>query len=208
MKENFMKKIIIVLFMLLFSISAYSQYQGGYGDGFSDGNEPVFMPPSGQNLIFTQGWNMISSYVTPVNTSINSIFAPLSTNFLIVKDNFGNVYWPEWGINDIGTWDISNCYQIYLLTSDDLYINGAQINPSSTPINLTQGWQMISYLRNSMMDPVSALASIQGNFLIVKDNLGEVYWPDWGIQDIINLEPGQGYQIYMSQPGTLIYPGN
>lgn len=32
--------------------------------------------------------------------------------------------------------------------------------------------------------------------------------PEYDINDIGNMVPGQGYQIYLSKPATLLYPAN
>jgi hypothetical protein len=54
----------------------------------------------------------------------------------------------------------------------------------------------------------SALASLGSNVVIVKNNLGQVYWPALTINTIGSMRPGQGYQVYLSGAGTLTYPAN
>ena len=56
------------------------------------------------------------------------------------------------------------------------------------------------------MAPVTALESIQNKFIIIKNSNGDVYWPDFGIDNIINMQPGQGYYICMNEDGELVYP--
>ena len=85
---------------------------------------------------------------------------------------------------------------------------GVTVNPSNTPIYLNTGWNMISYLRNSPMSPIAAFASISSSLLMVKDGNGHVYWSQWGVDDIGSLIPGRAYNIFVSQPVMLIYPGN
>jgi hypothetical protein len=93
--------------------------------------------------------------------------------------------------------------------ADTLVITGLAVNPSETQIALYQGWNMISYLRNTEMDCETAFASLaEGNLIIVKDNYGNVFIPTYGINTIGNLIPGQGYQIYVLNAGVLVYPGN
>ena len=36
------------------------------------------------------------------------------------------------------------------------------------------------------------------DLLIVKDQYGNVYWPEYGLDNIGNLEPNKGYQIKMN----------
>jgi hypothetical protein len=54
----------------------------------------------------------------------------------------------------------------------------------------------------------SALASIAGKIVIVKNNLGQIYWPEFDINTIGSMQSGKGYQIYLSASGTLKYPAN
>ena len=168
-------------------------------------NSPII---DSQTLILFQGWNMISTYISPTDLQIENILNPLGSDFLIVKDYIGNVYWPDWGIDDIGTWDIRQGYQIYMIVDRDLTITGIRNEPQNTPILYTPGWKIASYLRTSPLDPATAVNSLGTSLMIMKDYMGNVYWPDWGIDDIILMRPGQGYQMYLSDPATLIYPAN
>ena len=69
---------------------------------------------------------------------------------------------------------------------------------------------MISYLPQSAMSITSALASIdptpKSEIVIVKNNAGQIYWPDYSMNSIDSMWPGQGYQVCMEVPDELIYP--
>jgi len=54
----------------------------------------------------------------------------------------------------------------------------------------------------------SALAGIVSKLVIAKNGTGQVYWPAYGINTIGSMIPGQGYQMYLTQAGTLTYPPN
>ena len=57
------------------------------------------------------------------------------------------------------------------------------------------------------MDAVTAWAGISAAILIAKDENGNVYVP--GLINLIgDLQPGQGYQIKMSNGATFNYPAN
>jgi len=53
-----------------------------------------------------------------------------------------------------------------------------------------------------------ALATVDSQVLLVKNGAGEVYWPALGVNQIGDMQAGEGYQVYMDTPGTLIYPAN
>lgn len=70
----------------------------------------------------------------------------------------------------------------------------------SVPANLTE--VKIRYVTASLDS--NAADQVWGNLYTV-DN---VYWPDYGVNDIGEMEPVGGYQLYLDTPGTLIYPPN
>ena len=49
---------------------------------------------------------------------------------------------------------------------------------------------------------------IVSNIIIVKDGMGNVYFPDWGFSNLGDLKPGEGYQIKMSSSDILYYLSN
>ena len=49
---------------------------------------------------------------------------------------------------------------------------------------------------------------IEDDILIVKNQAGDVYWPEFDINNIGNMEVGQGYQINMQSDETLTFPSN
>ena len=46
------------------------------------------------------------------------------------------------------------------------------------------------------------------NIVMVKNGNGLIYWPTYGIDNIGNMNPGEGYQIKMLAADTLLYPAN
>ena len=151
---------------------------------------------------------MVSFYVQPENSDIEVIMADIVDDVRIVKNSNGDAYWPEKGINQIINWKIEEGYQVQMHNPATLTIRGTLIDPASTRINLAKGWSMVGYLRNSPLPAEEALSSIMGDLRVLKDNDGNVFWPEHGINEIGSLQPGQGYKIYMNRPGTLIYPAN
>ncbi|MGB1250742.1 MAG: InlB B-repeat-containing protein [Candidatus Promineifilaceae bacterium] len=159
-----------------------------------------------QIIQLSAGWNLISSYVTPDTLSIPALFAPLGDALTLVKNNAGAVYWREFGVNQIGNWNIRDGYQVHVSHPVSLTIEGMPIDVTSTTIDLPAGWSIIPYWLSTPLAIETALASLGDAIVIVKDNSGNVYWPAFGINTIGNMLPGQGYQIYLSEPATLQYP--
>ncbi len=153
------------------------------------------------------GWNLISSNAMPQNPNIIDMFAQVN-NLALVKAANGTIYDPTYNINTIGYWDIKDAYWVYLTAPSTLEFLGAPVKPENTPIMLKQGWNMVSYLRNSSMAPADALQSIDGSLIFVKDAFGNIYYPAFGLNTLTNLNPKEGYWIYMTSPAVLIYPNN
>ena len=127
---------------------------------------------------------------------------------VIVKNIAGQVYWPAFGINQIGDWDVLEAYKVYMAADHTLIFTGSLVVPEDNPIDLGTGWSMIPYLRDTPMPIETALADLSDTLVIVKNNAGQVYWPAFGINQIGVMQPGEGYQIYLSAPDTLTYPPN
>ncbi len=161
-----------------------------------------------QSVSIVSGWSIFSTYIDPISSTCEDIFDPILSNVLIVKDGGGQVYWPAFGVNMIGNITIGEGYQIKLSLNDVLDIQGQAVVPESTPFDIPAGWSIFGYLRQSAADAVSLLSSIVNDIVIVKNSQGNVYWPFWGINDIGNLVPGEGYQIRMLNAVTYTYPAN
>jgi hypothetical protein len=67
---------------------------------------------------------------------------------------------------------------------------------------------MVAFLSDTSMPVDQALASISGEIVLAKNGDGDVYWPDLSLNQIGDMQPGQGYKLYLQSPGTLTYPGN
>ncbi len=161
-------------------------------------------------ITLSSGWNMVSTYVQAEDNSLEEIFANIVESTVIVKNNLGQIYFPMFEINDIGTWDVKQGYQVYMSQTETLSITGTQVEPESTTINLSAGWNMLAYLRDNAMDIETALATLTAddNLVIAKDNLGNVYFPAFEINMIGDMLPGQGYQIYIINSDSFSYPEN
>ncbi|MEW5799513.1 MAG: glycosyl hydrolase family 18 protein [Bacteroidota bacterium] len=161
-----------------------------------------------QFIPLQSGWNMISSYIRHTNTAIEEITSPIRPNLILVKDNAGNIFLPDSNINTIRTWKLDQGYQFFLRDNDTLIMRGDEVYPESTAITLSAGWNMVAYLRTSPMTPDTALATVREHLVLVKNNDGKIFWPEYGINTLTMMHPGQGYKINMKKNSTLVYPSN
>ena len=177
-------------------------------DGFSVLNSLIANPITSFDIFLNQGWNQASSSILPLDPFLPTLCESINSVLLTMKNGTGLAYVPPWDINTIGSWNLLDGYKMYLSDSTILSISGFEINPLDYPLNLTSGWKLIAYLRTNEMEIQTALATISGSFIIVKNNAGDVYAPSFGINTIGNMLPTQGYFIYMSNAADLVYPSN
>lgn len=163
------------------------------------------------DIHFNEGWNLISTYMEVNNEWAEDFFYHCIVNdtYIIAKDNNGQFFIPEWG-GGFGWLQInnSNGYYVKLNAADTIIRCGNQIIPETYPITLYEGWNIMSYLRDTSQDATEALLDIVEDIIIVKDSYGMAYIPSWNYNGIGDLESGQGYQIKMNSEQTLIYDEN
>ena len=114
------------------------------------------------------GWNLISSNIMPPDLSINSIFSDISTSVNIMKNIFGDMYVPAFGINSIVFWNMEHGYSLNAINNTLLNIEGAIIVPQYYPVDMRMGWNLTAYLRDNPMSPTSALASLGTSLVLAK----------------------------------------
>ena len=166
----------------------------------------LFLFPGGttHSIPLETGWNTISSYAAPSAPSLDAVFSETSA-LVMVKDETGASYIPDLGINEIGDWQASEGYQVYVERAQTLQVAG-DVVPATEPVSLSAGWNFAPFYPQSAMDAATALASIQDVLVMVKDAEGNAYIPDLGVDEIGTLVPGEGYEVYVMESATLTYP--
>jgi len=161
-----------------------------------------------QSIDIFEGWNIFSTYIEPTNSMMSDIMSAILQNVTIVKNSIGQVYWPLYSINSIGVLNVEEGYQIKVTTNSILEIEGTAVQPENYPITMNTGWQIISYLRQSAASIATMMSDVVNNLEIVKNELGFVYWPQYGVNGIGNMVPGEGYLLKMFNADTLLYAPN
>jgi len=67
------------------------------------------------------------------------------------------------------------------------------------PLELSEGWNMFGYSCYEPIDVALSFTSIEDKIVIVKDNSGNVYMPEFGFNGIGSLERNRGYQIKLTE---------
>ena len=93
-------------------------------------------------------------------------------------------------------------------SANTLVIEGDLV-PYDTQFNLNSGWNMMGYLHQEAYSVESMVSTMSSsNLTIMKDSWGNVYWPQFGLNNIGNLTPGQGYQIKLAGSWNFSYPAS
>ncbi|MCF8370293.1 MAG: T9SS type A sorting domain-containing protein [Bacteroidales bacterium] len=228
--------LVFLLFFNANGQSVSPNVVAGSGDFYESANasiswtlgETVIKTLEGQNAILTQGfqqswanvscncqnlylplaWSLFSTYIDPTIPAIDSILAPIVSDVNIVKNGMGQVYWPQYNINMIGNLTIGKGYQIKMFDNSSVDVCGVAVVPETVEIPLPQAWSILGYLRQTPGDAVEMMSCIASELSIAKNGNGLVYWPIYSLNQIGNLNPGEGYQVKLNSPQTFIYPPN
>ncbi|NQU68304.1 MAG: hypothetical protein HQ510_10210 [Candidatus Marinimicrobia bacterium] len=141
--------------------------------------------------------NLISYYLHPIDQYMIDIFQPLidSGELANVIDTLGN------SIFETENWivDPFQVYQVTVNSACELSVDGILIQ---LPVNI-----YLDEGENSMPYPLSVSTDISeffstildnGSIMIVYDSFGNFFTPEYGIDLIGELFPGQGYQVFMN----------
>ncbi len=164
-----------------------------------------FTTTTTQAIVLSAAWNLKSLNIHPLDSSFSAIVGS-PAEFILIKDIYGRTYIPQWGITDLDTQHTGMGYQFYSQMQDTIMVTGFRIDVSATPITLQQSWNIIAYLPDSEMDISAALGGISDQIVLVKNNAGYIYMPSLTINDIGNMEVGEGYLVYAIQSVTFTYP--
>ncbi|MFC2150055.1 carboxypeptidase regulatory-like domain-containing protein [Calditrichota bacterium] len=137
-----------------------------------------------------RGWNMVSANLDPDDDDIRNIFASLVSNDLLVmaKNSRGNFYSPAYDFNNIENWEMDEGYLLKVTDVAELVVNGLTALPD-TPIDLLEGWQMVSYLPGEPVDAVQGLSNIGDQLIQAKNDYGKFYIPAFGFSNLPPLRP-------------------
>ncbi len=187
-----------------------------------------------QTVALNAGWNLVSTYIDIEDLSTDydkqfrigsnkaaGVLDTLGEVCELVKDPAGDILWPSQNINQINTgnsnkWVNYQAYYIKLSEAASVIFPrtgvGNILSPQNTAVPLNPDvWNQRAYLRKSSMNIADALINVLDKIELVKDGQGNVYWPQYGINNIGQMHPGQGYLI-KTKAGisnfNLYYPAN
>ncbi len=150
------------------------------------------------------GWNSLSSYIMPANSSISDIFSLISSNFIIAQ-TMSAAYYPTSSMNTIGTWESQSAYKVKMSAPHMIDISGEE--ESNKVFVMNAGWSLFPVITNRPVDVVSLFTGT--SVRVVKEVAREgVYWPAYGINTLGSLLPGSAYYAFLNSPDSITFPAN
>jgi hypothetical protein len=166
-------------------------------------SEPVDSPVK-QTISLNQGWNDISSYVNPVNPTLDVMFFSIAGQ-LIILQNFKGVYYPLQHQNTLGEWDAHDGYQIKLNSPVSFDVTGFE--EKNNVVELNEGWNLVPVLSLCAVNTQEVAGILGENLVMIREAIGwKVFWPAQNISLLNQLLPGRAYLIKMSGAGLLTLP--
>ncbi|MBI9038846.1 MAG: M20/M25/M40 family metallo-hydrolase [Bacteroidales bacterium] len=163
-----------------------------------------------QEIELNTGFQFISSNRYPQNPDMLDVLQNnLNNNLDFVRDSEGTMVrkiGPNW-VNGIGDWVSVEGYLFKMNEADILIVNGTAVDPQ-TSIELTAGFQFVSYLPTETLDALEAFNNIlTDNLDYIRNSNGSVLrkiGPNW-VNGLGDVYPGEGYLIKMFSSDILIY---
>ncbi len=159
-----------------------------------------------------EGWNLVSWRVDSEDDDIEEVLASIA-DYLIVVLGFeggGLTYDPDLPYHSTLNYvDHLSGYWIKVSRNCTLEITGAAI-PVNTPIAVSDGWNLVSYLPENTLPTEVALESIHSDLIVALgfDDGGLVYQPDDELHNtLVEMSTCNGYWTKVDRNTQLVYPG-
>ena len=164
------------------------------------------------SCMLSEGWNLVS---WNVDTDVDDIMTVLESieSCLDVVMGFEqgaltfDASLPQF--SDLWSVDHLSGYWVKVTCDVELTVMGTPV-PETTPIPVTEGWNLVSYLPANALPTATALSSIHNDLIVALGydaGSGLTYVPSQGeFNDLDELMSCFGYWVKVSQNGMLIYP--
>jgi hypothetical protein len=169
-----------------------------------------------RNIPLHNGWNWISFNLQFPDPGINAALASLKhpeNDFVKGQTTFSQYYtagFNTW-IGSLQTLTNPTMYQYRADLPDTISMLGHPIDPTTTPIPLTSGWNWLGYLPQAALPVNTALASLTPlNGDVIKSQIAFAqYVAGFGwLGNLTQMQAPDGYLIKLSNSGVLTYPAS
>jgi dienelactone hydrolase len=176
----------------------YDLLYTGQGITFEDGWTNV---PQNYQKDFSAGWNSFSYPLNPVENTFKLQFYELTEN-LISFTNFDDISFTGETIPD--NFFVATNEGYILKTAQETMMQYAGYQHEDKTILLNEGWNLLPVLSDQPADPVELFAQVNEHLILVKEIAGnKLFWPEFSIQTLDFLTPGNAYWVKVSQQVTV-----
>ncbi|MCF8302910.1 MAG: T9SS type A sorting domain-containing protein, partial [Bacteroidales bacterium] len=198
------------------------EFYDPYGDAWTESYFPegdgaysiaglTFTAGATQQMSLGAGYQFVSSYMIPPDPDMMTLCEDLMYDETLdfIRNSEGSMLQkigPNW-VNNIGDWNTLEGY-LFKMNTDDMLEMGGSIMDPQTPMTLEAGYQFISYLPETPIDALVAMETVLENLDFVRNSTGNMLQkigPNW-VNNIGNMNPGEGYLVRMNADDELIYP--
>jgi hypothetical protein len=187
--------------------SYYCIYSNGCEETLSDTAFVTLYEQYFQTINVKLGWNAISSYIYPSNSSMEAVLNPILDNLIILFNDNG-LFYPDHELMTFSNWNVNTGYILKTNDEASFEISGITKYPRQ-PINVPPGWSLFPVNITCVVhveDLFIAYPEIQS----IKEIGGlELYWPQMGIMTLENIHPGKAYEIFNASDTeiSITFPG-
>jgi hypothetical protein len=165
-----------------------------------------------RDIPLTTGWNWISFNLLHPNPALNSALASLQhpQNDLFKNQTTFSEYAGGW-FGSLAAINNTSMFQYRADVPDTIQMRGALIDPAALNIPVSAGWNWVGYIPNYAL-PVSValggLTPLNGDIIKGQTAFAQFIAGFGWLGSLQFLEPPKGYQLKISNPGTITYPAN
>lgn len=163
-------------------------------------------------ISLNNGWNLVSFQVLPADRSVESVFADLDGMLVEIATIInGDAVSYKHGreSNSLTEIKTDHGYWVKMNIAATLIVLGDKVDPR-TEIQLSAGWNIIPFLIDEKWPVRLAFSSIAGKYDEVRgfDVEAQSFFPALPSEfnTLVELVPGRGYMIHMTEPAMLVFP--
>ena len=144
-----------------------------------------------QSIELAEGWAGISTFINPLDSDIEILLTPLGEHH-IFSMNYSGLYWPDQNINTIDTWNPYDGLIIKMAEADTLEIFG--VDSLNQQVDISAGWSIFPVVNACGENTLLMQENLDDTLVLIKEIAGtKVFWPEYGINTLEQLEPGKSY---------------
>ena len=159
---------------------------------------------------FVTGWNWFSVNTLLPDMSLNSVLSSGFTDGDYIKNQTSFAFYSStdgWQ-GSLTIIDPTDLYIIRVQNAASINFCGTPININSTTIPVVTGWNWIGYTPSFSLplnDALGSLVLVTGDYIKNQTGYADYYGTAW-FGSLVNMLPGEGYMMRLTNADDLIYP--